>query len=337
MSPVTPDQVAFIVWGPPELGPRSTVLARELGLRPPAFLSSVTRRGWLAAPAKYAYQALATVRLLRRDRPRVVVVQSPPSWAVAVVGIDARLRGTRYLVDAHSAAFTERIWRWPGPFHALFTRAAIATLVTGEVLARAVRADGGRAIILADIPTDFDVPLVRHPEGPFTVAVVNTFAADEPLDALIEAAGRHPAVQFRITGRVGPARGATVAAAPPNVAFTGFLPDAEYHRLLAGAHAVACLTTRDHTMQRGACEALSLERPILTSDWPILRAYFERGTVHVANTPDGIADGIGRLVEGYERLNTEIADLAALRRREWTARRAQLRTLIGLTPDDDAR
>ena len=31
---------------------------------------------------------------------------------------------------------------------------------------------------------------------------------------------------------------------------------------------ILALTTHDHTMQRGACEAVSLGVPIITSDWP---------------------------------------------------------------------
>ena len=70
-----------------------------------------------------------------------------------------------------------------------------------------------------------------------------------------------------------------------------------------------CLTTRDNTMQRGACEALSLSRPIVTSDWPLLRSYFAQGTVHVDNTAAGIRSGIAQVLKDRERFETEIVGL----------------------------
>ena len=75
-------------------------------------------------------------------------------------------------------------------------------------------------------------------------------------------------------------------------AYVGYLPDEEFYGLLEAAHAVMSLTTQDHTFQSGASEALWLGKPIITSDWPLLRAYFDRGTVHVDNTVQGIRRGI---------------------------------------------
>jgi glycosyltransferase involved in cell wall biosynthesis len=65
-----------------------------------------------------------------------------------------------------------------------------------------------------------------------------------------------------------------------------------------------CLTTHDHTMQRGAYEAMALGKPLVTSDWGILRDTFSRGTIHIDNSP-------GAIVAGVTRVTRERGDLAA--------------------------
>ena len=81
-------------------------------------------------------------------------------------------------------------------------------------------------------------------------------------------------------------------------------------------------------MQRGACEAVSLGVPIITSDWPLLRSYFHQGTIHVANTADGIREGVLRLQAEQARLQNEIRELQEERRSEWRLKHAALAALI---------
>jgi glycosyltransferase involved in cell wall biosynthesis len=320
-------KAAFVVWGPPSHGPRSKVLARELGLDALHYVYSTTRRGALAAPFKYAYQALATLRLLFRERPRIVFVQSPPSLAVLFVYLYCRLTGARYLIDAHSAAFLP-IWTRPVWLHRLLARRAVTTIVTNEHFQHRIQANGGQAFVLRDIPTSFDKRGDYPLNGNFNVTVINTFSADEPLGETLDAARGCPEIQFYVTGRKKMASPELLARAPANVHFTDFLPDETYYGLLDASQAVICLTTRNHTMQRGACEALSLGRPIITSDWPLLREYFHAGTVHVPNTRDGIRQGVLNMKADYDRYRVEIADLQAAQRREWQEKSKALMNLI---------
>jgi glycosyltransferase involved in cell wall biosynthesis len=157
------------------------------------------------------------------------------------------------------------------------------TLVTDRHWADALSAAGAPVTVLPDVPTEYRPANGTHPgldAHRFNLAVVNTWSPDEPLEELFRAAAAVPEATFHITGSTD-GREENVRRAPANVRFAGFLADGDYYRLLASADAVVCLTTRDHTMQRGACEALSLARPIVTSDWPLLRDYFSAGTVHV--------------------------------------------------------
>ncbi len=321
-------QAVFLVWGPPSHGPRSRVFARALGIDALHFIYSTTRRGLLTAPFKYAYQAVQTLRLLLRKRPRIVFVQSPPSFAVLFVYLYCRLSGARYVVDAHSAAFQLAFWTRPRWLYSLLARCAIVTIVTSEYYQQMINDLGGQALVVRDIPTTFQRAETYPLNGGFNVMVVNTFAVDEPLGQVLAAAANLNDVQFYITGRESRANPDVLAKAPSNVHFTDFLPDASYYALMDASHAVMCLTTRDYTMQRGACEALSLGKPIITSDFPILREYFREGAVHVPNTREGIRQGVLEVKEHHALYQAGIRQMQIAQRQEWQRKIGALTDLI---------
>lgn len=316
----------FMVWGPPSHGPRTRVFARALGIEP-VFVHGTKRRGLLIAPWKYAYQAVATVMLLLRRRPRVVFVQSPPSFAPVFVWLCTALTGGHFFIDAHSDAMDSRVWTRPAWLHRFVARRAVATVVTNEHHRDLIAAQGGRAVIIRDVPTTFELGGPPPLADGFRIMAVNTFAPDEPVGELVAAAAELPSVSFYVTGD--PTRPGFVAPAeiPPNVHFTGFIPDDAYYGLMRASDAVLCLTTREHTMQRGACEALSMGVPIITSDTALLRTYFRRGTVHVRNDRDAIRRGVEAMAADHDRYAREIRELQATQHDEWET---ALSELIGL-------
>lgn len=319
----------FLVWGPPSHGPRSRVFARKLGIKDLHFIFGTRRRGALAAPYKYSYQAVQTLRLLFRERPEIVFVQSPPSFAVLFVYLYCLFSGGRYVVDAHSAAMLSPVWTRPRWLYRFLARRAVATIVTNEHFTRQIEGWGARALVLRDIPTEFpDGGPYPGLNGGFNVVVVSTFADDEPLEEVFEAAAGLPGAHFYVTGKKSQARASLLAGAPQNVHFTDFLPDEAYYGLMRSGDAIMCLTTRDHTMQRGACEALSLGKPIITSDWPLLRGYFNKGAVHVANDGDGIRAGVQTMRANYPEYQSGIDDLRAEQAQEWQRQSAELVRLL---------
>jgi glycosyltransferase involved in cell wall biosynthesis len=307
---------AFVlVWGPPSHGPRSRVLARALGIDV-RFVARTRRRGIVVAPFKYVVAAIQTVALMVRRRPAVVIVQSPPSLAVLVVWLCSVMTGTRFAVDAHSDAMLSPVWTRPRWLHRFLARRAAATIVTNDHFAARLRREGADALVIPDVPATFEVgDLPSLGEGPH-VMVVTSFAPDEPLAAILDAARGLEDVRFHVTGDVRRADAALVATAPDNVRWTGFLPDDRYYALMRASDVVLCLTTRDHTMQRGACEALSLARPIVTSDWSVLREYFDRGARHVDNSPAAIRDAILEIARDHDGFERDIEQLRTIRRDE---------------------
>ena len=70
-------------------------------------------------------------------------------------------------------------------------------------------------------------------------------------------------------------------------------------------------------MQRGGSEAITVQRPLITSDFAVLRRIFYKGTAHCDNTPEGIARAINSVIEHYDRFSNEIAELHEERNIRW--------------------
>jgi glycosyltransferase involved in cell wall biosynthesis len=322
-----PDPTAgcvFIVWHP--YSRRAQLLSKKLGLQ--LRLVHTLKRRYYLAPLRYVLQAVRTWRYLWVERPRLVFVQSPPIFAALIVYLYSRVARTQYVIDAHTGALLAPWWRWSLPLHAFLSRRALTTIVTNQHLYQVVAGWDAASFIVADIPMVFPPSQRLALEGGFRLAVINTFSPDEPLEAVLEAAAALVDVQFYITGDPIRAKRSVLDRRLPNARFTGFLPDPDYFGLLRSMDGILVLTTDDHTMQRGACEAVSLGVPIITSNWPLLREYFHKGTIHVDNTPDGIRQGVRRLQAEKAQLMGEIGALQEERRLEWQQKYAALVALI---------
>ena len=289
--------------------------------------------GWLGSHPltigfKYAGQAWRTWKILRRERPDAVFVMVPPVIAALVVWAYGALYRVPFVLDAHSAAFLHPRWRsWQWLQRAMSRRAA-TTIVTNEHLSSLVRDAGGRATLVPDVPIKFAAiePLARKTD--FLVAVVCSFNYDEPIADILNAARQLPAVQFMMTGNPKPLSAELKANWPANVTLTGFLSDAAYAGLLTSADAVMSLTTRDHTMLRGAYEAIYQATPVIVSDWPLLRSAFDEGAVHVVSDADVIAQGIRRMQRDHDAYRAGAARLRARKLEQWTRTLAELRAAV---------
>lgn len=320
-----PNRRMFLAWSPHSR--RSEIFAQELGAELYC-VHYLKFQSPLYAPPKYVLQAIRTLQLLFRRRPRVVFVQNPPFVCGLVVAFYCRVVGARFAFDHHSAAFA-RVWNWALPVQKHLARRAVVNIVTNQHWADIVQSWGARALIMGD-------PFVELPAGEpfpvapgFTIAFVQTFAPDEPLEAVLEAASRLPEVHLYVTGNTRRKPDSFFDNRPANVTFTGFLPDPQYIGLLRTVDAIMVLTTRDHTLQLGGCEAVSVGKPLIVSDWPYLRQFFFKGAVYVSNTPEGIYRGIRQMQQQQCQMQQGVLDLRRENRQEWEARLAQLNALVG--------
>lgn len=303
----------FLAWAP--YGRRSESLAKELGAHM-HFVHNLEYQKPAYAPFKYVIQSIRTSWLLLSKNPSVVFIQNTPIFAALVVYLHSLLFRTRFVLDHHSDAFGSR-WNWILPLQKFLVRRAAINLVTDDHWVRIIESWGGRAMVLEDALPEFpEVPHYAVADG-FTTVMINTFAADEPLAEVLGAAKQLPHVTFYITGNKSKQPSQLFENQPDNVVFTGFLPDAEYIGLLKSTSSIMALTTRDHTLQGGGYEAVSVGKPLITSDWPLLRHLYRKGTAYVDNTVEGLVEALTTLETSWQNVAQEMMEYRQQKRQEW--------------------
>jgi glycosyltransferase involved in cell wall biosynthesis len=171
------------------------------------------------------------------------------------------------------------------------------------------------------------------------VTFVSRYSNTEPLDVVYDAARRLKSdnVHIFVTGDLKDAPRTAIEQCPDNVTLTGFLSEGAYAGLLRDSDAVMCLCTNDNTMQRGAYEAMSVETPLVLSDWQLLRDTFSSGAVYVDNSVDGICAGILKLRGDVENYRRGIRELKVRRSTAWDEKLGQLNQHIERFRSGDAR
>ena len=102
---------AFIAWAPHSR--RSEVFAKAFQGRLHC-IHYLRSRNRLYAPVKYVLQALRTLQVLLKERPKAIHVQNPPVICGLVVSFYCFLTGAKFVFDHHSAAFSH-VWDWALP------------------------------------------------------------------------------------------------------------------------------------------------------------------------------------------------------------------------------
>jgi len=277
---------------------------------------------------KYIPRALCCFWTLVKRRPRLVFASNPPPFSPLIVWLYCLLFRAKFCMDSHTSAFDRPRWLFFTPLHAFLARRAIWEATTNDELSNRMIARGSTAVTVPDIP--FEMPQGTYPVKPdcFTVAFICSFDVDEPILEVMEAARNLPDVHFYVTGNPAKASAELQAARPENVTFTGFLSNEEYSGLLRSVSAIMVLTTFDFTMQRGGSEAITVGKPLITSDFPVLRKVFYKGTIHVDNTPGSIREAVEFLEAELDRYICEMAELQDEREQQWKALCADLETRI---------
>lgn len=315
----------FIVWA--RYHRRAEILADHLGAR--AYYISYGEQGVLLHTlVKYPLQAFRTWRVLRRECPSLILVQNPPIFCVLLVSLYCRLFGAQFVIDSHTGAFLSPSWRWSIGLHRLLSRRARVTIVHNKAQEEIVKYWGCHYCVIGFTPGDY--PQGDHfPLGEeFNVAVISTFHRDEPLDVLFDAARCLRDVRFYITGNSKRIPQHLLKRKPDNCSLTGYLSNNQYVGLLRAVDVIMDLTNQNDTVLMGCFEAVSLGKPLITSDWPVLREYFSLGTVHVPNTVAGVIEGIYRSECEQEALQRGILVLRERLTAEWQEDSVVLRGLL---------
>jgi len=230
----------------------------------------------------------------------------------------------KILIDAHTGAISRP---WSKNFSKIIMKAASANIVINEEQQKyLIQNYNIKPVVLEDPIPDFtDILLSAKKQGGyrieqkaiFNVAVISSFAYDEPLREVFEAASKLPNVYFYITGDKKNADKNLLINKLDNVIMTGFLDYNCYVDLLQKVDVIMDLTTENTSLVAGAYEAAALEKPLITSDWIPLKRYFNKGTIYINNSTEEIKRAIMLAMTRKEELSEGMRKLKLERTKDW--------------------
>jgi hypothetical protein len=310
-------KIVFLVWDRQSI--RASGIAKRIGASLHLLFTS---------PIKHPLLYLKTLRILRNERPDVIICQSPPItcalMAIVYKYAFSRTKKPKILIDAHTGAI---VTPWCKYVSRLVMSLASCNIVTNKELQDyVVQKYGLKTVILEDPIPDFRGILSTRgthktynilQKDVFNIAVISSFAYDEPIEAVLDAASQLPDMRFYITGDKTKLDRKFVNQKLQNVTMTGLLEYDVYLDLLQKVDTIIDLTTDDKTMLSGAYEAVALEQPLIISDWMPLRRYFNKGTIYVNNSPKDIIDAVMVARSKKKELSTEMRSLRLEKTKEW--------------------
>lgn len=297
---------AFISWV--EFHGRSEGLARELGI------SEFSQRGG-AGPVWSRYKTLwrQTGEFIHKLQPDAIIVMQPPIVAILACLWHSRKYKTRIAGDLHTGAFDDPKWRWATSLTLRILRGKNLAIVTNHELASVAARHGSRPLVLHDLiekyPDRSSALLPTHLQGleqnKFVLVPV-TYAYDEPLMALRNAAQETPDIIWVFTGR---APEEFRLNAPENIIFSGFVSREDYLTLLSKSGVVVAATTSENTMQRAGYEALCAGRPLITTSTKVLRDYFGDASLRADATRQGFSEAVVRTLADHDHFADKMLSL----------------------------
>jgi glycosyltransferase involved in cell wall biosynthesis len=315
-------------------GGRPRELAAALGGEPKSFFDlGIVRRSLV--PLRYLVSSLRTIAYLFRRRPRALIVQAPPVVLAVLADLYGRLTKAPVVIDSHPAAFGiegSSVDRALLPLLARLARRASGCIVTTDELGDRVREWGGRPLVVHEAPPGWLMDDEALTPDPNTVLFVSTFAPDEPLEELLEAARTLPDIRFRITGDLRRLRPELRRRAPENVEWLGYLTGAQYPQALRRAAVVVTLTDRRESVPRSAYEAVYARRPLVSTAWPHMHDLFPQATL-VENKADAIAAGIRQVFDSEKQHDGSTERAYELQQARWRAQVQHLRAAVGFQRD----
>ncbi|MEN6571521.1 MAG: glycosyltransferase [Anaerolineaceae bacterium] len=323
---------AVVFWGPHSNS--SEQFARRLNA--PLYL--IHYFGWKKlwnAPFKYPLMWVKTWWLMSKQKPSAILVINTPVFAPLCVYLYCRLAGIPYAMNVHGHTLGGRRWGWSVPLQRFLARRAAVNLVGTTEYQNILNSWHAKTLFLEEPPIIIPAATGDLTDRPvdFEVTVVSTFAGDEPLEPVLEAARMTPDVHYSILGDVRLAKRELLDSAPVNVTFTGYLKGNAYWDQLRSSQAVMVLTTNPYSLVAGGSEGLYCGIPLILSRQPALVDYFTRGAVFVEHTPESLAEGVATARANQKQLKAGCAELATERTRIWEHSFVQFEALMGISSD----
>jgi hypothetical protein len=279
-------------------------------------------------PSMYLLNALRTIGFLIWARPKAVVTQNPSLVLAWLALLLKRVLRYSLILDNHNQGVAPELpFLRASIFRPLYWRlhaGADMNIVSNDALAKLIEAHGGKACVLPDKLPSFvsqriSTSVVWPPDAKYKLIFICTYATDEPVSPVIDAARllQGTGLHIFVTGKPPPNISSLYGPLPANCHLLGFLSEDEFRARLQTCDAIMDLTERENCLLCGAYEAVAVAKPLLTSDTAALRAYFRQGAVYTRHTPEAIATGIQSMQKHHHSLSEEMRRFQLCLEQEW--------------------
>lgn len=318
----------FIVWG------REAELSRYLAQGLGAELRQVYIKRWgrirLPVLIRYIAQSFETLSILAKKKPKAVIVQNPPVFAVLISYFYCTIAGAKLAIDSHTAAFSDKKWIF---FHWLFKFVAKKSVLNTchNFKNLAILEKWG---ILPAMVIQFYNPIYKEENleqkmedenlfnllknSKLPIMMVNRFANDDDWPTVFAAAALLPEATFFITGDAPSSLKKTIKKnLPANVYLTGYLPHKEFMKLMWRCRVILSFTLREDTVLWSIREIMVLGKPFITTDSEVLRHYFGEVALFAKSDPKQLKEKIIIAMKDENQIKDKIKTFLERDRDRW--------------------
>lgn len=256
---------------------------------------------------RYICCLLATLQVIMKEKPRVVVGQNPSVVLSLFLLLLRPLFRFIFVSDAHFGGihpFNRK--QWLQAVLDYINRKADLVIVTNNNHGRYVNKLGGRSYVCQD-----PLPQTRQVDPPTGIKLdkslflICAFAVDEPYMKVFKAMETLSRKGYHLYVSGNYAKVGLDPAQYPGVTLLGFVDAECYWSYLTHCSVVIDLTEWDDCLVCGAYEALAQGQPLVLSDTSALRDYFGQGATYTTHQPAAIAAAIEFADENRERLSEQ--------------------------------
>jgi glycosyltransferase involved in cell wall biosynthesis len=309
---MTKQKIVFIEWS--KYNSRGASLSSKINARMFFIGKANIYNNAFISLLTYIPKSIKNIKILLHEKPDVIIITNT-IWVIAFVNyFYSKLFGIKLILDSHSCAFDHTFFKYPLFLSKYFAKKSFLSIVTNETHYTLLNNIGANSIVINDIP--FEENLITNEKidlsEKFNICYVCTFAEDEPYLEVLKAVENMDEVIIYVTGNY-----QKIGLEPslfPNVKFLGFVSNEEYRLYMNNVDAIMTLTTREDTMQRAGSEAISVRKPLITSNTKMLRETFHKGTVYVGDTSSEILKGIVEMKKDRQSFSREMAELQSERK-----------------------
>jgi glycosyltransferase involved in cell wall biosynthesis len=284
---------------------------------------------------KTIFLSIKTIFILSKHNPRILIVQNPSMFLTGLVCFLMPIFNYKLVVDRHSnfkfhtstnKSLKYRAFHWVSRFT---VQKANLTIVTNQYLADIVSKWGGNPFVLQDKLPSLCLAKNTVLEGSNNLVLVSSFSDDEPIDEILNASLLlDKDTVLYITGNWNTLSKKWLNNLPPQVRLTGYLAEKEFQSLLYSVDAIIALTTQENTLLCSAYEAISLQKPLITSDTEELKSYFRTGVIFTDHSTNSIIRNINYVISNKNEITNEIGELGNILTKEWQPKFLKLVSLI---------